>query len=393
MEFDKFLEEYKQINIEELEIKQLDSFREIFFNYGMLDEVLKISKVIYERDKTDENSIVSYVNNLMNMGLKDDALLVLFNSPKTARVLFLEGLIYKEDMLLDVAEEKFKQGLLIVGEDKDLANILEYELANVYVEVGKSDDALSISKEMFNKNKTETNLENLIDNLMYLGKFEEIISLQKEYEKKLSTPYIHYAVAYAYNQLEEFEKSKEELLKTIELDSEFTEAYMHLGFMSKGQEAINYLENYLELQGNSTAVYIQLINLYKKEKQYDNIRLLAREVLKNMGIDFDTLYIAISALRNLYEADKVYEIYNQHNLIKEDSSLLNLALLTLSEEEDYADFVAEEIKKHHPFLKETPQQYYEVLKNIYDITGDNIVKDYLIELENLQKENYNFNDI
>lgn len=388
MEFEKFLEEYNELNISELELEQLYSFRSIFVEHGMIEKSLELSEEIYNRNKEDESAIVGYVDNLMQLGKRDEALLVLFNSPKTAQTLLLEGLIYKEEMLLDVAENKFKEALTKVYDDEELKNIIDYELSNVYVEVGRSEDALKISSKMFEENPNEETLQNLIDNLMFLGKFEEAVDVYKNNSKKIDiNAHISYSVAYAYNQIEEFDSSKEMLLKTLELDNEFVEAYMHLGLMSKGQEAINYLEKYIELQGQSHIVYLQLTSLYKQAEQYDKIRSMVRDVLRNMGIDFDSLYIAINALRNLYETEKIYEIYKEHSLIKEDSSLLALTLLSLSEEEDYIDFVESEAKKHHPFLREE-NHYYEMLQNVYEVTGDSTIKEYIYEIDQLNNGIY-----
>lgn len=390
MDFNKFLEEYNKLDIKDLEREQLEKFRSIFVEYGVLDKALEISELIYENNKDDEAAIVSYVDNLMHLNKRDDALIVLYNSKKTSQTLFLEGIIYKEDMLFDVAEEKFKKALELVEDDEELENIIKYELANIYKETEKVQEALEINYNLFNENKTERNLENLLDVLLHLGKYEEVIQLYQENEKKLSSADIHFAVAYAHNQLEEFDKSKKHLLKTIELDPDFSQAYLGLGNVCKGQEAIKYLEKFVELEYFATGVYLRLIQLYKDEEQYDKIREMVRDVLQNRGIDFDTLHIAITALHTLYETEKIYEIYKNHNLIKEDSSLLALTLSSLLEEEEYVDFVLEEVKKHHPFLKEEIT-YYEILKNLYELTGDLVVKIYLQELEQ-NKEKYFEND-
>lgn len=387
MDFQKFLEEYNALEIETLSEEQLLTFREIFFENGELDKVLEISKTLYERDPAVQTHLISYMDTLLKLNKKDDALFVLYNAETTAITLFFEGLIYKEDYLFDVAEEKFKSALEIVEDDIDLKDLLEYELANVYTEVGRSSDALRLSLNMFEGNQTQENYENLLDNLLYAGEFEDAIELHREYGKKFISAHAEYAVAYAYNQLEEFEQSKNHLLATIELEPEFNEAYMHLGFLSRGEEAIKYLEKYLELQGTSPSVYIQLTSLYREAQEYDKIRSMVRNVLKEMGIDYDSLYIAINALRNLYETDKIYTIYNEHDIIKDDANLLAMTLLALSEEEDYIDFVAGEIKKHHPFLREEAQ-YYEVLRNVYDLTGDEDIVGYIAEIDARQHGNY-----
>lgn len=373
MDIEQFLKEYENIDIRFLERKQLEIFREIFFEHGMLDKALEISEVIYENNKEDEAAIVSYADNLMHLGKKDNALIILFNSKKTAQILLMEGLIYKSDFLFDVAEEKFKQAKSLVKDDEDLKAIIDVELANVYTEVGRSDDALEISYKMFNEDKNVDNFISVINNLLALGNFEEVIDFYNHYGNEYNDADIYFSLAYAYNQLKDLAKSREFLLKTIELDSENRDAYMHLGFMSKGQEAINYLEKYLELQGISKNVYVQLTSLYKKEKRYNDIRLMVKEVLTNMGIDNDSLYIAINALRELYETEKIFEIYKEHNIIKEDSSLLALSLLALSEDEDYVDFVEEEINKYHPFLY-SEFDYSEILSNVYEATGNTTIQ-------------------
>ena len=97
-----------------------------------------------------------------------------------------------------------------------------------------------------------------------------------------------------------------------------------------------------------------------------------------MGIDKNTLYISINALRQLHETEKIYDIYKEYNQVKKDSKLLVLSLLSLSEEEDYIDFVCKEIKIHHPFLFKE-DLYGELLENVYNITQDKLIKRYLDE--------------
>ena len=74
------------------------------------------------------------------------------------------------------------------------------------------------------------------------------------------------------------------LLKTIALDADFTEAYLHLGHMSKGEEAKNYLEKYLELQGVAMSAYLHLISLYKDDQEYDKIRVMMQNILTTLGL-------------------------------------------------------------------------------------------------------------
>ncbi|MBU0279013.1 lipopolysaccharide assembly protein LapB [Gemella sp. zg-1178] len=395
MDIEQFLKEYENIDINFLERGQLEVFREIFFEHGMLDKALEVSEVIYENNKEDEGAIVSYVDNLMHLGKKDEALMVLFNAEKTAQILLLEGLIYKYDFLFDVAEEKFKQAKLLVKDDEDLKALIDVELANVYVEVGRGDDALELSYKMFNENNNIDNFIEVTNNLLSLGKFEDVVDFYNQYGIEYEDAEIYFSLAYAHNQLKDLDKSKEFLLKRVALDNENLDAYMHLGFMSKGQEAIKYLEKYLDLQGLSKNVYIQLTSLYKQEKRYNDIRTMVKEILTIMGIDNDSLYIAINALKELYEAEKVFEIYQGYDIIKEDSSLLALALLALSEEEDYADFVEKEIKKHRPFLY-NEATYPEILSNVYELTASATIKRYLHDVlaeqaMNSSYENFNNN--
>ncbi|MBF0714014.1 slei family protein [Gemella sp. GH3] len=385
MNFEQFLEKYNELDIKLLEREQLESFRDIFFEHGMLDKALELSKLVYEKYPNDEAAVISYADNLMCLDKKDDALIVLYNSEKTAQTLLMEALIYKSDMLLDVAEQKLKSAKEL-AEEEELKNIIDYELSTVYAEDDKVEESLNITMDLFNREKNLQNLKSVIDNMLMLGNYVDAIAFYLEYGEEYEDAELYFAIAFAYNNMHDLEKSKNYLLKTVSLDSEFRDAYMHLGFLSKGEEAINYFEKYLSLQGYSTAVYIHLTELYRQEKQYNKIRSMVRDVLTNMGIDNDTLYISINALKGLYEVEKIYEIYNEQDIIKEDSSLLVLTLLELSEDEDYVDFVLEEINKYHPFLYDEPS-YYEVLSNVYKLTGNSVIKRYIEELE--IRNNYN----
>lgn len=389
MDFEQFLAEYNELDITELEREQLESFRDIFFEQGMLDKSLELSKFIYDKYPNDEAAIISYVDNLMYLDKKDDALIVLYNSEKTAQTLLMEALIYKGDMLLDVAEQKLKAAKDLVKDDEELKNIIDYELSNIYTEGDKVEESLDIVIDLFNRDNSLQNLKAVIDNMLLLGNYVDAIAFYLEHGEEYEDAELYFAISFAYNQMHDLEKSKTYLLKTISLDNEFRDAYMHLGYMSKGGEAIEYFEKYLSLQGVSPNVYIHLTELYRQEKQYNKIRSMVRDILTNMGIDNDTLYISINALRSLYEVEKIYEIYNEQDIIKDDSSLLALTLLALSEDEDYVDFVLEEINKYHPFLYDEPT-YYAVLTNVYEFTGNDIIRRYMQEIE--LKNNYNTYD-
>lgn len=380
MDINELLKEYEKLEIKNLDREQLESFRDIFFTNGLIEKSLEISEFIYNNNKNDEDAIVYYVNNLIHLGRDDDALIILFNSRKTPKTLFLEGIIYKQDMLLDVAKEKFLQAEKLVENDDDLKNAISIELSEIYSEIGNNNEALDINYKIFNENKNVQTFKNVLKNLVEMAKFEEAVQFYKHYGKDYHDAEITFSVAFAYNQLHELDKSKDLLLKTIAYNNEFSEAYLHLGFMSQGEKAIHYFEKYLELHGSSTNVYLQLTALYKQTEQYDKIRKMVKNVLETMGIDIDTLYISINALRQLYETEKIYNIYTQHSIIKEDSSLLALALLSLSEEEDFIDFVENEVKENHELLKDE-LYYYEILNNIYEVTNDKTIKNYISEIE------------
>ena len=66
------------------------------------------------------------------------------------------------------------------------------------------------------------------------------------------------------------------------------------------------------------SAYLHLISLYKDDQQYDNIRTLMQEVLTAQGISEETLFIAINALKSLYEYEKSMNLYNGNSLIKDD---------------------------------------------------------------------------
>ena len=74
----------------------IESNKKVFELYlldnGLFDKALKLSEVIYNQNKEDDAAIESYVHNLMYLDKKDEALVVLYNSPKTPAILYLEGL-------------------------------------------------------------------------------------------------------------------------------------------------------------------------------------------------------------------------------------------------------------------------------------------------------------
>ena len=107
MDIQQFLEELKDIDFSALDREQQEEFRTILLDNGLFDECLELSRIIYEQNREDDTAIEGYVHNLLYLDKKDDALVVLYNSPKTPSILYQEGLIYLEDELYEIAEDKF----------------------------------------------------------------------------------------------------------------------------------------------------------------------------------------------------------------------------------------------------------------------------------------------
>ncbi|MGX7111570.1 tetratricopeptide repeat protein [Gemella cuniculi] len=371
MDIEQFLDELKDIDLKNLDRDQQENFRSILFNNGLFEEALELSKIIYEQNKNEDNAIEGYVHNLMYLDKKDDALLVLYNAPKTAPILYLEGMIYKFDGLLEIAEEKFLKARELVNHPEVLHSI-DKELVLIYLETGRENKAKIISERIFHEEPTIENFRLVFDNLFVLGMFEDAIDFYLHHGKEYEDASILFALSYAYNQIQDLENSKMYLLKTISLEPDFTDAYLHLGHMSKGEDAKNYLEKYIELQGTTVSAYLHLISIYKEYEEYDKIRTLMQEVLETMGISEETLFVTINALKSLFEYDKIFDLYNEHAIIKDDPILLGTALNALSEEEDYIDFVEEEVVTYFETLHDDPT-YPETLKNVYELTGSSRV--------------------
>ena len=336
-------------------------------------------KVIYEQNREDDTAIEGYVHNLLYLDRKDDALVVLYNSPKTPSILYQEGLIYLEDELYEIAEDKFLAAR--AGTDfNEAIRAIDKELVGIYLATGREDKAKNLSERIFYEEPSLENFQTAFDNLFALGLFEEAIDFYNQNGRGYEDASILFSLAFAYNQIQNLEKSKMHLLKTIALDPDFTEAYLHLGHMSKGDEAKKYLEKYIELQGMAISAYLHLISLYKDDQQYDNIRTLMQEVLSSQGISEQTLFITINALKSLFEYEKIYDLYNENSLIKDDPILLGAALNALSEEEDYIDFVEEEVVTYFEVLHDEPT-YVETLRNVYDLTGSARVRDIISHFE------------
>ena len=241
MEIEQFLEELKDIDFEVLDREQQESFRTILLDNALFEETLKLSEIIYNQNKEEDTAIEGYVHNLLYLDKKDDALVVLYNSPKTPAVLYQEGLIYKEDELFEIAEEKFVRAKELTDFNEAIRAI-DKELVAIYLETGREEKAKVLSEKIYHEEPSLGNFRVAFDNLIALGLFEEAIRFYKDYGKDYEEPNILFAAAFAYNQIQDLENSKMSLLKTIAVDPDFSEAYLHLGHMSKGEEAKNYLE-------------------------------------------------------------------------------------------------------------------------------------------------------
>ena len=244
MEIEQFLNELENIDFESIDREQQESFRTILLDNGLFDKALELSEVIYNQNKEDDAAIESYVHNLMYLDKKDEALVVLYNSPKTPAILYLEGLIYKEDELFEIAEEKFVRARELT-DVKEAVRAIDKELVAIYLETGREEKAKDMSEKIYHEEPSLENFQVAFDNLIALGMFEEAINFYKDYGKDYEDPNVIFAAAFAYNQMQDLENSKMCLLKIIEIAPDFPEAYLHLGHMSKGDEAKKYLEKYI----------------------------------------------------------------------------------------------------------------------------------------------------
>lgn len=378
MDIKEFLNEYDRLDKNSLKKEQLEEFRNIFFKNGLLEKALEVSKIIYEADKENEANVISYVDNLMHLGRKAEALVILYDAKKNPQTLFMGAIIYKQDKFYDVVVDKLIQAKNMLKDDSELEFLINNELINAYIELGEGEKAIDISYSIFESIKNIETFKIVMNTLISLSKFEDAISFYEKYNNEYNDYEIYYNLATSYKYLGNKLKAKEYLLKTLELNKDYIDVYMQLGFLSSGEEAIKYLEEYISSGGMEKEAYLQLTLLYKADMRYNDIRKMVRNVLKTMGIDKNTLYISINALRQLHETEKIYDIYKEYNQVKKDSKLLVLSLLSLSEEEDYIDFVCKEIKIHHPFLFKE-DLYGELLENVYNITQDKLIKRYLDE--------------
>ena len=171
MDIQQFLEELKDIDFSALDREQQEEFRTILLDNGLFDECLELSRIIYEQNREDDTAIEGYVHNLLYLDKKDDALVVLYNSPKTPSILYQEGLIYLEDELYEIAEDKFLAAR--AGTDFDEAiRAIDKELVGIYLSTGREDKEKIIN---YIKNNDKILLETLTVSRRYLEKAQNSI--------------------------------------------------------------------------------------------------------------------------------------------------------------------------------------------------------------------------
>ena len=207
MDLQQFLEELKDIDFTALDREQQEEFRTILLDYGLFDECLELSKVIYEQNREDDTAIEGYVHNLLYLDRKDDALVVLYNSPKTPSILYQEGLIYLEDELYEIAEDKFLAAR--AGTDfNEAIRAIDKELVGIYLATGREDKAKNLSERIFYEEPSLENFQTAFDNLFALGLFEEAIDFYNQNGRGYEDASILFSLAFAYNQIQNMEKSK-----------------------------------------------------------------------------------------------------------------------------------------------------------------------------------------
>lgn len=278
---------------------------------------------------------------------------------KTPSEQFSEALNDYNQENYSLAAEKFNNLLEDENLDDDLKFSVLYYSTMTAVQRYQTAEAIKSLEEMNELGFQSANLNWKIGEL-FLNKnnqfdsadFEEALAyLKKAAELGLKERAFKRDLAYAYRENQELEKA-ENLYKEIIAENPSADDYLNLAKIkeidNQLNEAVEYYESALELNGTQSSLYLNLANLYQKLENYNSAVSIFKQGIKNRD-NFAPYYIGLG------------ESYIKLNNYEEAKKALQKAV-EINENSYYGYFLLANIAKEEKNYSEALNYYKESLK-------------------------------
>lgn len=252
---------------------------------------------LHLNDNVDHDDyVISYiVDSYISEARLDDALTLINNSPETPTVLLLKSEIFQQMNLNDVA-------VRLLFEAKTMSDdiIIDFAIAELYYTTGDLEEAIRFYEAVLNEGLEEVNgiilSLRLADIYVNLLNFEDARAyFDNVPEESYSNEDFYKEALLEYN-LKEYDRAKSLLLKVIDNEPYFINAYILLMNIYETEhnldEALETLQNYLRENDKNALIYFHIGRLYFRQNQ-------PQEAIENFSIatsldeDYDDAYLML----------------------------------------------------------------------------------------------------
>ncbi|WP_457560871.1 tetratricopeptide repeat protein [Caminibacter sp.] len=262
---------------------------------------------------------------------------------------------------------------VIPNEDDYIITALVYDSNNEY------NKSIPIYRFLYEKTKKNIYLEQIVEDLFFEKKYDEVIKISEEYYKKHKKiePQIFKYEIFALLEKGELQKAKELLKNRFNKKNEFFYSMMSFILIKekKYNEAVYYLKS-LYAMNPSKKNLLSLVDVLIKLKKYNEALAYLRTYLNLYGCNYDVCMRLVYIYKSLYDYDNLANIYEK--LGSFDKKFYIMAFnIYLQNDEDKKAFKL--IKKYHLskeyliYLYEKEEKYRkaaEISLEMYKKTGN-----------------------
>lgn len=252
---------------------------------------------LHLNDNVDHDDyVISYiVDSYIGEARLDDALTLINNSPETPTVLMLKSEIFQQMNLNDVA-------VRLLFEAKTMSDdiIIDFAIAELYYTLGDLEEAIRFYEAVLNEGLEEVNgiivSLRLADIYVNLLNFEEARSYFDHVPDEQYSNEDFYKEALLEYNLKEYERAKTLLLKVIDNEPYFINAYILLMNIYETEhnldEALQVLENYLLENDKNALIYFHIGRLnFRQNKPEAAIQSFSHAT--SLDEDYDDAYLML----------------------------------------------------------------------------------------------------
>ena len=214
---------------------------------------------------------------------------------------------------------------VIPNEDKYIIRALFYEDKNI-------SKAINIYKFLYKETKKEIYFKKLIENLFFMKKYEEIISLTENL-KPFNKDIFKYRI-FSLIELNRFKDAKKELLEKFNKKDEFFYKMMSYLYLKekKYNIAVEYLKSLYAIN-HSKSTLLELVDILIRLRKYNEALAYLRTHLDLYGCEYDICLRLSIIYRQLYDYKNLALIYEK--MAKFDRKYLFFALRIYLDNKEY----------------------------------------------------------